>query len=96
MPVKRKSTNSKPQITNKQKEAAEAEIREKQKVIDYRTTEYPVEVLVQKYMEGRENDTNELFIPDYQRDSEQWDYRKQSLFIESLLNNLTIPAFFFL
>ena len=36
MPVKRKSTNSKPQITNKQKEAAEAEIREKQKVIDYR------------------------------------------------------------
>ena len=96
MPDKPKSTNSKPQITNEQKEAAEAEIREKQKVIDYRTTEYPVEVLVQKYMEGRENDTNELFIPDYQRDSEQWDDRKQSLFIESLLNNLTIPAFFFL
>lgn len=36
-----------------------------------------------------------LIIPDYQRDAEQWDCRKESLFIESLLNNLTIPAFFF-
>lgn len=36
-----------------------------------------------------------LIIPDYQRDAEQWDLRKESLFIESLLNNLTIPAFFF-
>lgn len=36
-----------------------------------------------------------LIIPDYQRDAEQWDPRKESLFIESLLNNLTIPAFFF-
>jgi uncharacterized protein with ParB-like and HNH nuclease domain len=37
-----------------------------------------------------------LIIPDYQRDAEQWDLRKESLFIESLLNNLTIPAFFIL
>ena len=37
----------------------------------------------------------EVFIPDYQRDSDQWNPRKKSLFIESLLNNLTIPAFFF-
>ena len=36
-----------------------------------------------------------VYIPDYQRDAEQWDSRKKSLFIESLLNNLTIPAFFF-
>lgn len=36
----------------------------------------------------------EVYIPDYQRDSDQWDERKKSLFIESLLNNLTIPAFF--
>ncbi|MCC5606712.1 DUF262 domain-containing protein [Nostoc sp. CHAB 5834] len=36
-----------------------------------------------------------LIIPDYQRDAEQWNARKESLFIESLLNNLTIPAFFF-
>lgn len=37
----------------------------------------------------------EVYIPDYQRDSDQWNDRKKSLFIESLLNNLTIPAFFF-
>lgn len=36
-----------------------------------------------------------VYIPDYQRDAEQWNDRKKSLFIESLLNNLTIPAFFF-
>lgn len=36
-----------------------------------------------------------IMIPDYQRDAEQWNSRKESLFIESLLNNLTIPAFFF-
>ena len=36
----------------------------------------------------------EIYIPDYQRDADQWDERKKSLFIESLLNNLTIPGFF--
>jgi hypothetical protein len=36
-----------------------------------------------------------IVIPDYQRDAEQWDKRKESLFIESILNNLTVPAFFF-
>jgi Protein of unknown function DUF262 len=36
-----------------------------------------------------------IIIPDYQRDSGQWDTRKESLFIESVLNNLTVPAFFF-
>lgn len=39
-------------------------------------------------------DNGQLIIPDYQRDAEQWDLRKESLFIESLLNNLTTPAFF--
>ncbi|HEY4001904.1 MAG TPA: DUF262 domain-containing protein [Candidatus Xenobia bacterium] len=39
--------------------------------------------------------TGRIVIPDYQRDAEQWDDRKESLFIESILNNLTIPAFFF-
>lgn len=30
-------------------------------------------------------------VPDYQRDSSQWDIPKKSLFIESLINNLTVP-----
>lgn len=48
-----------------------------------------VETIVGRLQSGR------IVIPDYQRDAEQWDIRKESLFIESLLNNLTIPAFFF-
>ncbi|NEP78552.1 MAG: DUF262 domain-containing protein [Okeania sp. SIO3B3] len=93
MPSKSKVTNSKSQITHEQKEAAEAEIREKQKPVDYDTKEYPVEVLVQKYMEGRDDDTNELFIPDYQRE-ETWNEKEQSKFIESVLLGLPIPYIF--
>jgi len=33
-------------------------------------------------------------IPDYQRDSDQWSKERKSLFIESVINNLTVPAFF--
>ena len=49
-----------------------------------------VETIINRLKSGR------IVIPDYQRDAEQWDSRKESLFIESLLNNLTIPALFFL
>lgn len=48
-----------------------------------------VETVINRIQSGR------IVIPDYQRDAEQWDSRKESLFIESLINNLTIPAFFF-
>lgn len=37
----------------------------------------------------------DVIIPDYQRDAGQWDNVKESLLIESIINNLTIPAFFF-
>jgi len=33
-------------------------------------------------------------IPDYQRDSDQWGEPTKSLLIESVINNLSIPAFF--
>lgn len=36
-----------------------------------------------------------LVIPDYQRDADQWDDEAKSLLIESVINNLTMPAFFF-
>lgn len=93
MPGKPKATNSKAKITQEKKEAAEVEIREKQKAVNYRTTEYPVEVIVQKYMDGIENDTNELFIPDYQREM-TWDEERQSKFIESVFLGLPIPPIF--
>lgn len=37
----------------------------------------------------------EIRIPLYQRDADQWDNNKKSLFIESVLNRLTVPAFYF-
>jgi len=81
------------EITDGQKEAAEQEIREKQKIVDYDTKEYPVEVLVQKYKEGLDDDINELYIPDYQRDL-IWDDVRQSKFIESIFLGLPIPYIF--
>jgi hypothetical protein len=33
-------------------------------------------------------DDNTLRIPDYQRDSDQWDEITKSLFVESVINNL--------
>ena len=55
-----------------------------------RTESSNVETIISRLNNGR------IVIPDYQRDAEQWDRRKESLFIESLLNNLTTPAVFFL
>jgi hypothetical protein len=36
-------------------------------------------------------DHQKYYVPEYQRDSSQWDIPKKSLFIESLINNLTVP-----
>jgi len=43
----------------------------------------------------RELEEGILKIPDYQRDSDQWDTTTKSLLVESVINNLSIPAFFF-
>jgi uncharacterized protein with ParB-like and HNH nuclease domain len=83
----------KPEITDEQRDAADAQIRDKQKQVNYDTKEYPVEILVQKYTTGKEDDTNELFIPDYQREM-AWDDARQSKFIESVLLGLPIPYIF--
>ncbi len=86
---------SKLEITEQHKkvDAAEAEIRDKQQLVNYDTKEYPVEILVQKYMEGKDDDTNELFIPDYQRDM-AWNQARQSKFIESIILGVPIPSIF--
>ncbi|PSB04906.1 DUF262 domain-containing protein [Merismopedia glauca] len=81
------------EITDEKKESAEIEIRNQRKPVDYNTIEYPIEVLVPKYLDGIKEDKNELFIPDYQREM-AWDDDKQSKFIESLLLGLPIPYIF--
>jgi hypothetical protein len=79
--------------TEEAKNAAEEEIRCHQREVDYETKEYPVEVLVKKYLEGQDDDTNEIFVPDYQREM-AWDTDRQSKFIESVLIGLPIPYLF--
>jgi len=77
-------------ITENMQEEAEMQIREKKKSVDYNTIEYPIEVIVDKYLNGINDDSNEIFIPDYQREM-AWDEVRQSKFIESILLGLPIP-----
>lgn len=85
--------SSKVEITDEIKEIAEAEIKEKQKPVDYDTIEYPIEILIQKYHDGENKDENELFIPDYQREM-RWNDEMQSKLIESVILGLPIPYIF--
>lgn len=75
------------------KTTAEHQIREHQKDVDFRTKEFTVELVVQKYSDGLEDDSNELFIPDYQREF-TWSQKRQAKLIESLLMGLPIPYIF--
>lgn len=71
----------------------EAQIAELQKITDYEIREWPIEVLVEKFTNGRETDTSEIFIPDYQREM-VWTGKQQSRFIESILIRLPVPFIF--
>lgn len=82
-----------PLVTSEQASDAEKQIAELQKVTDYEIREWPIEVLVDKFTNGRADDTSELFIPDYQREM-VWTARQQSRFIESILIRLPVPFIF--
>ncbi|MCG5062216.1 MAG: DUF262 domain-containing protein [Limnoraphis sp. WC205] len=71
-------------ITEQQVNSAEEQIRENQKRVDYNTLEYPMEVLVDKYLNG------EIFTPDEYRNV-SWDEEHQSNFIEYVFLGLPIP-----
>ncbi len=75
------------------KAEAEEEILENQRIVDYDTKEYPVEVIVEKYLTGKDDDENEIFVPDYQREF-VWPNDRRSKFIESVLIGLPIPYIF--
>jgi len=71
----------------------EDQIRTHAKDVDYKIREYPIEVLTNKYLNGSEDGTNEIFVPDYQRNF-VWPLNHQSRFIESVLIGLPIPYLF--
>ncbi|MBI3427583.1 MAG: DUF262 domain-containing protein [Acidobacteria bacterium] len=86
--------NKEPRVVSEQEKlAAEEQIREERKVVDYDTKEYTVELIVSKYRNGKDEDENELFIPEYQREF-VWDEKRQSKFIESVMLDLPIPYIF--
>jgi len=72
---------------------AEVQIRELRRHVDYQTKEFTVEVLVQKYLEGKDEDENEIFIPAYQRKF-VWGAERRSKFVESVILELPIPYIF--
>lgn len=75
-------------ISDAQRAAAEAEILEQSKRIDFYLTEYSVEILANKMRDG------EFQVPAYQREF-VWEHDRQSRFIESVVMGLPIPFLFF-
>ncbi|HEY1604709.1 MAG TPA: DUF262 domain-containing protein [Allosphingosinicella sp.] len=75
-------------VPQEQIEAAEREIVERARRIDFYTTEYTVEFLAQKMRDGY------FVIPEYQRRF-TWESARKSKFIESLVMDLPIPFIFF-
>jgi Protein of unknown function DUF262 len=71
----------------------EKQIKDEQKTVDYDTREFTIEIMVDKYLKGLEEDNNEIFVPDYQREF-VWDQERQSKYIESLILGLPIPLMF--
>ncbi len=69
-------------------EAAENQLKNMQKQIDYDTKDYPIELIVSKF------NKKHFFIPTYQRKF-VWLPQNRSLFIESVLLGLPIPFMFF-
>ncbi len=77
-----------PRITEQQIAAAEAQIVEQSRKIDFFLTEYTVELLAAKMA------NKDFEIPPYQRE-DTWEPERKSRFIESLLMGLPIPFLFF-
>jgi hypothetical protein len=77
-----------PAISDEQIAAAEAEIVEQSKRIEFYITEYSVELLAGKMRAG------EFEVPPYQREY-TWEPERKSRFIESLVMGLPIPFLFF-
>lgn len=75
-------------FTSEEKDAAEQQIAEQAKRIDYYLTEYSLELLATKMRDG------EFEVPGYQREY-TWEEERKWRFIESILMNLPIPFLFF-
>ncbi len=81
------------QITDKEIELAEKQIKESQIPYTYDTKEYPIEVLLFKFKNGVLTDGASMYIPNYQRNF-VWNENEMSRFIESLFLGVPIQPIF--
>ena len=70
---------------------AEEQIDEIRQKIDYHTTEYTIEFIVDKYLEQDDGGFSEIYIPEFHRNL-RWDINHQSRFIESIILGVPIAA----
>jgi hypothetical protein len=77
-----------PKFTKETQDAAEAQIVEQSRRIDFYLTEYSVELLAAKMRDG------DYEVPAYQREF-TWEDERKSRFIESIIMGLPIPFLFF-
>ncbi len=75
------------------KDSAEAQIVEKQKIVDFDIKEFTIELLVSKYLERLDEGDNDIYVPEYQRNF-VWEAPRQAKFIESVILGLPIPYIF--
>ena len=75
-------------ISKAEKNAADLQIKEMQKQIDYDTRDFTIELLISKF------EKKEFFIPPYQREF-VWKSKNKTLFLESVFLGLPIPFMFF-
>lgn len=80
-------TKKQPAFTIEQKQAADSQIKESQKQIDYDTKDYTIELLISKFNKA------DFFIPPYQRKF-IWKEKNKNLFLESIFLGLPIPFMF--
>ena len=80
-------------LTKEQQDSLEIQIQEEKKTVDFDTREFTIELLVQKYLDGLEDDDNDIYVPEYQREF-VWDDLRQSRLIESIILGLPIPIIF--
>jgi uncharacterized protein with ParB-like and HNH nuclease domain len=83
----------KKEITDKDIERTEKQIKELNIPYDYDTKEYPIEVLLYKFKTGLIKDGASIYIPNYQRNF-VWSEYERSRFIESLLLGVPIQPIF--
>lgn len=74
-------------ILNTTRDAAEAEIKAKQREVKYDLRDFVIDYIVNEFKSGL------FFVPDYQRRF-VWDVSRQCRFIESVILGLPIPRCF--